>query len=366
MVSVGAKCQRNFGRRDSMGESTRVLPPRAACLSAAVALSLVAPPSAAEDFFAGKQIEVIVGSAVGGGYDAYARFLARHMGRFIPGTPTFVVKNMPGAGGRIAASYLATRAPRDGTSFGIFQNTLTLDQLAKTPNSNFDMRRFSWIGNMNVQSTMCVLARHVQLASTRTLLEKEFIVGGTNAGSSISIIPFILNSLVGTKFKIVQGYSGSSTILLAMERREMDGMCGWGWDSARVQALQLIDRNAITLALDIGNEPHPELKARGVPFVMDMLSDGHNRRALHLLLSPQEYGRPFGAPAGIPADRLATLRTALRQTLEDKAFLADAEKAQLEIRYGPPEHIKSAIEAAFDAPAAVQDHAIGVLRNASR
>jgi len=258
------------------------------------------------------------------------------------------------------------RVSNGGTSFGIFQNTLTLDQLAKMPNINFDMRRFGWIGNMNVQSTMCVLAQHVKLVSTKMLLEKEFIVGGTNAGSSISIVPFMLNSLVGTKFKIARGYSSSSTILLAMERREMDGMCGWGWDSARVQAFQLIERNAITLALDIGNEPHPELKARGVPFVMDLLPDGDNKRALHLLLGPQEYGRPFGAPAGIPAHRLATLRTALRQTLEDKAFLADTEKAQLEIRYGPPDHIQSAIEAAFVAPAAVQDRAIEVLRNASR
>jgi tripartite-type tricarboxylate transporter receptor subunit TctC len=349
-----------------MAGSIRVLARSAACLTAVIAQALASQPSAAEDFFTGKRIEVIVGSAVGGGYDAYARFLARHIGRFVPGNPIFVVKNMPGAGGRIAANYLATRAPRDGTSFGIFQNTLTLDQLAKTPNINFDMRQFSWIGNMNVQSTICVLAQHVQPPSTKTLLEKEFIVGGTNADSSISIIPFILNSLVGTKFKIVQGYSGSSTILLAMERREMDGMCGWGWDSARIQALQFIERNAITLALDIGNEPHPELKARGVPFVMDMLPDGDNKRALQLLLSPQDYGRPFGAPTGIPADRLAMLRTALRQTLEDKVFLADAEKAQLEIRYGPPEQIGSAIEAAFDAPAAVQDHAIEVLRSGSR
>src|SRR5437667_9128985 len=267
--------------------------PVAACLPAAAALSLAsAATAAAEDFFAGKQIEVIVGSAVGGGYDAYARFLARHMGRLIPGNPTLIVRNMPGAGGRIAANYLAIRAPRDGTSFGIFQNTLTLDQLAKTPNVNFDMRHFSWVGNMNVMSTLCVMSQQAQFESTRMILEQEFIVGGTNAGSSISIVPFMLNSLVGTKFKIVQGYSSTSTILLAMERQEMDGMCGWGWDSARVQALQLIERNVIKLGLDIGNEPHPELKARGVPFVMDMLPDGDNKLALHLLLSPQEYGRP--------------------------------------------------------------------------
>jgi tripartite-type tricarboxylate transporter receptor subunit TctC len=340
--------------------------PGAGCLAAMVALSLASPGSAAaDDFFAGKQIEVVVGSAVGGGYDAYARFLARHMGRFIPGSPTLVVKNMPGAGGRIAANYLAMRAARDGTSFGIFQNTLTLDQLAKTANVNFDMRQFSWIGNMNVMSTICVVSQQEQLESTRTLLEKEFIVGGTNAGSSISIVPFILNSLVGTKFKIVQGYTSTSTIFLAMERQEMNGMCGWGWDSARVQAHQLIEKNAIKLALDIGNEPHPELKSRGVPFVMDLLPDGDNKRALHLLLSPQDYGRPFGAPAGVPADRLATLRNALRQTLEDRAFLADAEKAQLEIRYTSPDHIGSAIEAAFNAPQAVRERAIDVLQKAS-
>src|SRR5215467_3793207 len=132
--------------------------PIAACVGS-LALSA---PAVAEDFYAGKQIEVIVGSAVGGGYDAYARFLARHMGRFIPGNPTLIVKNMPGAGGRIAANYLTVRAPRDGTSFGIFQNTLTLDQLAQTANINFDMRQYSWIGNMNVMSTLCVMSQQVK------------------------------------------------------------------------------------------------------------------------------------------------------------------------------------------------------------
>src|SRR5262245_35472885 len=149
--------------------------------------------AAPADFFQGKQLELIVGSAVGGGYDAYARFLARHLGRFVPGNPLVVVKNMPGAGGRIAANYLAIRAPRDGSSFGIFQNTLTLDQLAQTPNVNFDMRRFSWIGNMNLLSTLCVVSQRARLESPQVMLEKEFVVGGSNTGSSLSIVPSILN-----------------------------------------------------------------------------------------------------------------------------------------------------------------------------
>jgi hypothetical protein len=150
-----------------------------------------------------------------------------------------------------------------------------------------------------------------------------------------------------------------------MERKEMAGMCGWGWDSARIQALGLIESKAIRLVLDIGNEPHSELKARGVPFVMDMLPDGNNKLALHLLLSPQNYGRPFGAPADIPAERLAMLRGAFRETLEDPAFLADAEKAQLEIRYTSPEHIEGAIRDAFKVPDAIRDRAIEVLLKAS-
>jgi tripartite-type tricarboxylate transporter receptor subunit TctC len=337
-----------------------------ACLAMVSTLSLAeAVRAEPADFYRGKQIELIVGSAVGGGYDAYARFLARHMGRFIPGNPTLVVKNMPGAGGRIAANYLAMRAPRDGSSFGIFQNTLTLDQLAKTPNVNFDMRQFGWIGNMNILSTLCVMSQHAQVETSQTMIEKEVMVGGSNAGSSLTIIPSILNSLVGTKFRIVSGYAGTTEVLLAMERKEMAGMCGWGWDSARIQALGLIESKAIRLVLDIGNEPHSELKARGVPFVMDMLPDGNNKLALHLLLSPQNYGRPFGAPADIPAERLAMLRRAFRETLEDPAFLADAEKAQLEIRYTSPEHIEGAIRDAFKVPDAIRDRAIEVLLKAS-
>jgi hypothetical protein len=197
------------------------------------------------------------------------------------------------------------------------------------------------------------------------MLEKEFVVGGSNAGSSLSIVPSILNSLVGTKFKIVQGYAGTNDVLLAMERGEMDGMCGWGWDSLRVQALGQVDRQIIKLALDIGTDRHPELKARQVPFVMDMLADGNEKLALRLLLGPQNYGRPFGAPEGVPADRLEALRTAFRQTLEDPAFLADAEKAQLEIRYTPPQDIDRLIQSAFDAPKTVRDRAISVLLKAA-
>ena len=218
---------------------------------------------------------------------------------------------------------------------------------------------------MNVLSTVCVMAQHVRMESPQAMLEREFVVGGSNTGSSLSIIPSILNSLVGTKFKIVQGYAGTNDVLLAMERREMDGMCGWGWDSLRVQALGHVDRQAIRLAVDIGTDRHPELKNRQVPFIMDMLADGNEKLALRLLLDPQNYGRPFAGPGGIPSDRLEALRLAFRRTLQDPAFLADAEKAQLEIRYTAPDHIETLIQSAFEAPQSVRERAIGVLLKAA-
>jgi hypothetical protein len=191
------------------------------------------------------------------------------------------------------------------------------------------------------------------------------VVGASNAGSSLSIIPHILNSLVGTKFKIVQGYTGTNEVLLAMERKEMAGMCGWGWDSLRVQALGQVESQVIKLALDIGTEPNAELKPWRVPFVMDMLPDGNDKQALHLLLGPQIYGRPFAAPAGVPAERLEVLRNALRETLLDPAFLAEAEKARLQIQYSSPAEIERLIQGAFNAPQAVRDRAINVLLKGS-
>src|SRR5262249_5427829 len=230
---------------------------------------------------------------------------------------------------------------------------------------NFDMRKFSWVGNMNVLSTVCVVAHHVPLESPQAMLEREFVVGASNAGSSLSIVPYMLNSLVKTKFKIVPGYAGTNDVLLAMERGEMEGMCGWGWDSIRVQAPDQVDRQIIRLAIDIGTDRHPELKARQVPFVMDMLPDGNDKLALRLLLDPQNYGRPFGGPADIPADRLEALRTAFRSALQDPVFLADAEKAQLEIRYTSPDQIGRLIQSAFDAPQSVRDRAVEVLLKAA-
>jgi len=318
------------------------------------------------DFYKGTTVELIVGSAVGGGYDAYARFLTRHLSRFIPGHPTIVVKNMPGAGGMIAANYVYKTAAKDGSVITHIQNTLTLDQIANRQNLASDMREFQWIGSMNTQATICVLGPHVKFDSAKDFVSREFIIGATQINGSTGVVPSMMNALVGTKFKIVAGYKGTGDVTLAIERKEIEAMCGWGWDSAQVQADSAFENGQLRIGLDIGNIRHPELARRKIPFVMDMMPDGLDKEALGLLLSPQNYGRPFAAPPGIPSDRLAALRKAFDETLKDPTFLADANNAKLQILYMSPDDIAKSIKAAFDAPEAVRKRAIEVLDSTTK
>jgi len=312
------------------------------------------------DFYKRTNITVLVGSGVGGGYDAYARLLTRHMGRFVPGSPTMVVQNMPGAGGLKSANHLYMIAPKDGATLAILHNTLTLNQIAKSASVSYDMRQFNWIGSMSITSTICAFTSRAGVGGLSDVVQKEVVIGAS-AGST-SMIPAILNSLVGTKFKQVKGYESTSNILVAMERGEVNGVCGWGWDSAKVQALSALERKAFTIGLDIANEPHPDLKKLGVPFVMDLMKPGAERDALDLILSTQYYNRPFAAPPGAPADRVAALRKAFADALKDEALLAEASKARMDIDYLSADQVKAAIDKAIATTPAVQERAIDELK----
>ena len=339
-----------------------------AVLLAGAALLAAPGPVAADpvaDFYKANPITILVSSATGGGYDAYARFLARHMPRHIPGAPAMVVKNMPGAGGATAGNYLTTSAPRDGSVIATLQNTLTIDQLTRSPSLKFDMRRLDWLGSMNVVQQICVFDPRVPVASAADLLSREITIGGSGGATSSSVlIPTLLNRLVGTHLNIVKGYDGTNVVFLAMARGEVDGICGVGWDSVQVQALPLLARGEIRLGLDVGTSRNEDLAARGVPFVMEMLPDGDNKEVLRLLLSPGDYGRPFAAPPGTPPDRLAALRRAFADTMGDPEFLADAKRANLEIDPATPEQILAALDRTFDAPPRISARAVQELQAA--
>jgi tripartite-type tricarboxylate transporter receptor subunit TctC len=316
----------------------------------------------AADFFKGKQIRIIVASGPGGGYDLYARYIARHLPRHIPGNPTVIVQNMPGAGGITSANYLYNRADKDGLTIAILQGPLTYAQLGNSHNVQFDMRRFGWLGSANFTSNTCVFSKRAGITGAQDLLTKTVTIA--SSGGSTEFAPNLLNALVGTKFHIVKGYHSTNTILPAIERGEVDGMCGWGWDSARVNGRDYFARGIISVGLECGNERDPELAARGVPFMMDLVKNEENKRILRFLFSYQLYIRPFMAPPGVPADRLKVLQDGFAATLADKTFLAEAEKGGVEVRYASPARVKEALDEVFEAPKAVQQRALEELRKA--
>ena len=322
--------------------------------------SAVADPVA--DFYRGKQVSVIVPSPPGGGYDLYARFLARYMGKHIPGNPTLIVKNIPGAGGIIAANHLANVAAPDGLTFAVVQNTNTLDQLAKSPHVKFDIRTLGWIGNMSVSSTICALSGPARDVSGKELLEKEVLVGGTSG--SPTTIPLLLNSLAGTRFKIIRGYAGTNPVMLAMEKGEVHGLCGWAWDGARVNARDMLSRGFAKVAVDVGIEPMPELQRMGVPFLMDFVPEGDNKEILKIILSTQVYGRPFATTPGVPPERLKALREAFVAALKDPEMIAEGQKLSIDIQFLPPERILELIKLALDAPPRLQERAVEELHKA--
>ena len=314
------------------------------------------------DFYKGKQIRIIVGSSTGGGYDLYARYLARHLGKYVPGNPTVIVQNMPGAGGLSATNHLHARASRDGLTIGIVQGSLTFAQIGKSPNAQFDMRGFGWLGSANATSNICAFSKRAGVHNARDLLDKKVVIGAS--GGSTDFVPNLLNALVGTKFDIVKGYKSTSDILPAIERGEVDGICGWGWDGAQVNGRDYFARGIVSVGLESANVRHPDLQARGVPFMMDLVGNDENRRILEFLFSYLVYVRPFVAPPDIPADRLKALQEAFAATLKDPALLAEAEKGGVEIRYVPPEQVKAALAQAFDAPEAVKERGLDELRKA--
>jgi hypothetical protein len=314
------------------------------------------------DFYRGKQVSVIVPSPPGGGYDLYARFLARYMGKHIPGNPGLIVKNIPGAGGLIAANHLANVAAPDGLTFAIVQNTNTLDQLAKSPHVKFDIRTLGWIGSMSTSSTVCALSGPAKEVSGKELLDKEVLIGGTSG--SPTTIPLLLNSLASTRFKIIRGYAGTAPVVLAMEKGEVHGLCGWAWDGARVTARDMLSRGFAKVALDVAIEPMPELQRMGVPFLMDFVPEGDNKEILKIILSTQVYGRPFATTPGVPPERLKALREAFVATLKDPEFLAEGQKLNIDIQYLPPERILDLIKLALDAPPRLQERAVDELHKA--
>jgi hypothetical protein len=279
-------------------------------------------------FYAGKQINFIVGATPGGGYDTQARLVARHWGRHIPGNPTIVVQNMPAAGSLAATNHIYNVAARDGTVIALVQRGMLLVKNWNPTAVRFDLARLNWIGSINSEVAVTVAWHTAPHKTARDLLDQELIVGG-QTGVDPETTPRLFNALLGTRFKIITGYPGVTEIILAMERGELQGLGDWSWSSMKMARPDWIRDRKVTLLMQASLQPEPELA--GVPSAFEFVRNETDRSALELYLTQKTVARPLIAPPGVPPDRLAALRSGFIALVRDRDFLADAQTAKLDV-----------------------------------
>jgi tripartite-type tricarboxylate transporter receptor subunit TctC len=327
-----------------------------------LALASLAPVRAdsVADFYKGRTVDVYVGYSTGGGYDIYARALARHMGRFIPGNPTLVPKNMEGAGSLRLANWLANAAPRDGSAFGTIGRGTAFDPVLGQPGAQFTASDFSWLGSMNQEVSICASWFDSGVSTFADLRTKELLVGAVSNNDDTGQFARVMNAVLGTKMKIVAGYPGGNDVALAMERGEVKGRCGWSWSSVLAAHIAWWKEKKINILVQLALDKHPDLP--DVPLVTELATNPAQRQMLRMIFARQVMGRPFVAPPGVPAERVAALRKALMDTTADKEFLADAAKAKLEINPVDGAKVEALVKEIYATPAEVAKQAAAALK----
>lgn len=308
-----------------------------------------------EQFYAGKQINLVISTAPGGGVDAYSRLLARHFSRHIPGQPTIVAQNMPGASGVKAANYLYNLAPRDGSVIGHVQRGTLIEPVFGNRELKFDASKVSWIGSLNTEWSVAIAGGDSGLNSLADALHKEFPVAAEGPTASDHIYASVLNGVLGTRFKIISGYKGKAEERFAIEQGEVAGLIGWAWSSVRSTAWQQVQSGQIKVIAFLAPEKRPGFE--DVPTVYDFAKTNEDRQVLDFTFGPQVLGRPHFAPPGIPAERLTALRRAFDETMKDPAFLADAQKGQFDLDPFGGEEIEKRVKALYATPPAVIERA---------
>ena len=282
-----------------------------------------------EAFYRGQNLRILVGYGPGTGYDVYARVLGRHIARFLPGQPTIVIQNMPGAASLTMTNNLYNVAPRDGSSIGLPARGLLIEPLFGNDNARYDGRKFTWIGSMSREVATCFSWATTGIKRIEDVQKKEMLIGATGNVSPSFLFPQIMNTMIGTKFKIVPGYPDSGAVGMAMERGELEGYCSFSWGSLKSARRDWLDNKRINIMAQLTVNKTPELA--DVPSIMEYAKDDTTRQAFELIFADQEMARPVGGPPDIPADRVAALRAAFMATMKDKDYAADAEKSGIDI-----------------------------------
>jgi tripartite-type tricarboxylate transporter receptor subunit TctC len=310
----------------------------------------------AAEFFKGKTISLQVGFGPGGENDAWARVISRHYGNHIPGNPTIVVQHMPGSGGLLVANRLYNTAPKDGTAVGMINRAIPFEPLLGGHGTQFDALKFIYVGSSGLDTTVCAARKDAAVQNLQDLYTKELTVGGTGSGADTAVYPQFLSSLLGMKFKLVQGYKGSGQIQLAMERKEVDGICV-AYDS--LLRGSLARRGEVNILLQAGLEPDPRIK--DVPQALSAVRSPEERQSLELFFTRVAMGRPLVLPPGVPADRVTAMRKAFQAMLKDAAFLADAKKSRLRVVATTGERMTAIVANAYKTPPAIVQRTIKAL-----
>jgi tripartite-type tricarboxylate transporter receptor subunit TctC len=315
------------------------------------AISTVATAQPASELFKGQTISIQIGYGPGGGYDTYARALARHYGRFIPGNPAVVPKNMPGAGSLRAANYLFNLAPKDGTELGAWAASTVMEPLMGNDHAKFDATKFGWIGSMNQDISFCGLWAHPGGPQSFADMFKAETVFGSAGQASISYQhPLILKNLLGAKVNVITGYAGTREVNLAMQRGEVHGACGLFLSSIKSQYLRDVEEGRLRLVIQMG--PKTTDIFGPVPSVFDFAKSDEERQVLELHFKQILLGRPIAAPPGVPAAILETLRSAFMRTMQDLQFLEDARKVNLDIDPASGAEVEKLLRQFADYPTA--------------
>jgi tripartite-type tricarboxylate transporter receptor subunit TctC len=316
------------------------------CASSAAAQTHPSADGSLAVFYKDHPVSLLSGFNTGGGYDIAGRLLARHMNRHIPGMPTLIVKNMPGAGSLNAANRIYNISPKDGTEFGLFAGSIALDPLIGGTPAKFDARQFTWLGSPNTDVSVCISWHNTPFKTLGDVLKKEMITG--SAGTSTLSFPTAMNAVLGTKFKLVKGYNGTKDLNLAMERGEIQGFCGTFLDSVKTSNPEWLRDKTINIIVQMALKKSPALP--GVSFIMDYAKNDDDRKVLQLIFGWLSMPRGFAAPPSLPADRTAALRSAFDETMKDPAFVADAGKLGIEIDPVSAAEIDAFLRDAYQTP----------------
>ncbi len=323
-------------------------------LALAAALAACIAPARGQEsvaqFYKGRQISIVVGTAPGGGYDTYARFLSRFMSKHVPGNPAIVVSNMPGAGSNTAGYYVYKVAPKDGTVIGSIFGGAILEPLIGTTSVQHDPSKFHYLGSANDDVYVCLARKDAPPQSFAEAMQKEIIMGASIASSSADFSS-ILKNTIGARFRVVLGYNGSRNIMLAVEKNEVQGACGFAWPSINVTNPDWFgDAGFVRVIAQTHVKGHPELNAMGVPLAGSFARTDEERAILELYFSHTQFGRPYIVAPEVPADRVEALRAAFMATLKDPEFVAEARKAGLDIDAVEGSEVQRLIAKIYAAP----------------